>query len=332
MQAVFDFIRGIFRTQKLNIFLVFVFAGLFFVLMFPFNDLSDLATTKISDASGGSVYLQFDKMAVNFLPLGLQLENVSVENAQLPAINLSSLSVSPWIVGALVAKLGGTVDATGLFKGNVHLVVHEGSKTGGTGKTEEVELQADEVALPLVSEYLRSSNILALNLQGSLSINGNVTVDPTFKDQPKGTLGANAVSFALPGQSVMTTMGPLQTPPLKLGAVQFKGKLGGGRLEIEDMTFGGKNLDLGGKIKGELGVMFQADGRGGIQPVISTYDLHIDLNASKNFMDPSVNPASGLIGGFLGQFRSETPQGSHFAFRMKQPKIPGQPPELLPYQ
>jgi type II secretion system protein N len=328
ISALVDGVKSLFAFHKFKIFMALMFTLLFFVLLFPFNDLADLVTTKVSDATGGSVYLQLDKMGLNIVPVGVQMETVSIENAQLPGLNMDTLTLSPWIMGALAFKRGATVEAGGLFKGNVHVTVHEGSKVSGDGTVQNVGLIANDIALPAVTEYLRTGNIASLGVLGSLNLETDLVIDPAFKDQPSGTLGAKISGLGLPSQSLMTAMGAMQTPALKLGAMSLKAKLGGGRIEIEEMTFGGSKEDLSGKIKGELLVNFQPDGRGGATPIVSTYNLLIDMTASKQFMDPSLNPTSGLLGGFLGQFRSETPQGSRFAFRMKQPKMPGQPPEL----
>lgn len=329
LQQIVNAIRDILRNHKLKIAAALGFALIFSVLLFPFGDLSDLVTAKVSEATGGALYVQFDEMGLSLIPsVGVKMDNVVIESPQLPSLTADSVSFSPWILGALGAKMGGTLDAEGLFKGNVRLVLHEGEKLKSEARAKNIDVEATEIALPAVSEFLRSGNLLSLVMQGNLALNTNLKVDPTFKEQPDGTLGLNISGFTLPSQSFNTQMGPVQSPNLRLGKVAMKAKLKSGRLEIEDMTFGGAKEDLSGKIKGELGLILQPDGTGGVRPIVSSYDLKIDLMASKAFMDPSINPASGLLNGFLGQYKSESPQGTRFAFRLRPPKIPGMPPEI----
>lgn len=333
MQKVLDFFKNIFRFHKLKIFSVFVFAVVFGLLLFPFGDLSDLVTAKVSEATQNRLYVQFDGMGLSLASgLGLEMDNVVIESQQFPSINASTLSVSPWILGALAARKGANVNAEGLFKGNVHVVYREGDKLKSEARLQNIDLEAQQVALAALSDFLRSGNIVPISMQGSLDLSTNLAVDPTFGEQPNGTIGMNIAGFTLPSQSFNTQMGPMQSPALRLGKVALKAKLAKGRLEIEDMTFGGSKDDLSGRLRGELGLAFQPDGQGSVRPVVNSYDLRVDLTASKAFMDPTLNPASGLLSGFLGPYKSETPAGTRFAFRVRPPKMPGLPPEFSSFQ
>jgi len=325
--SIFGMFKNLSKKITLKMFLTFFLSVIFFVLLFPFNDLGDLVTSKISDATSGNVYLVFDKMALSFLPLGIQVSQVTVETPTAPSLKMDSLAASPWIPGLLAFKLGADIHATGLFRSDVDIGFKQTGKTTD-GVAQSIDLNVAGLSLPAVSEYLHNGNLLNLMLTGSLDLNTSLTVDSSYKTQPDGTITATGKNFGLPSQSFMTTIGPLQTPQLKLGTVSLRAKMGSSRLEIEDFAFGGAGQDITGKIKGELGIVVQSDGRGGAVPILKDYDLRVDMTASKSFMDPNTNPTSVVIGGFLGQYQNETPQGSHFAFRMKSPKIPGTPPEL----
>ena len=325
--SILGMFKSLFANHKGKMVLTLFLSVIFFALLFPFNDLSDLVTAKISDATAGNVYVAFDKMDLSFVPLGLAVNNVSIETPLAPTLSMDALSASPWIAGLLAFKPGADVHAKGLFRADVDLGFKQTGKTTD-GAAQTIDLNVAGLSLPAVSEYLRAGNLLNLMLTGNLDLATNIAIDSSFKTQPDGTIQATGKNFGLPSQSLMTAIGPMQTPQLKLGSVALKAKLGSSRLEIEEFSFGGKGQDLTGKVKGELGLFVQADGRGGAVPILKDYNLQVDMTASKSFMDPNLNPSSGLLGGFLGQYQTETPQGVHFAFRMKSPKIPGTPPEL----
>jgi type II secretion system protein N len=330
MKGAIEFVRNLIRFHKGKAVLALLFALIFGVLMFPYDDLGDLITTKISDATGGAWYIQFDRMGLGLFPPGVKTENVSIESSALPTINADSLELTPWIMGAITAKTGLKVDASGLFKGNLSLDYREGEKLKSGERAKDVVVRAESLSLPLLTDFLRSGGILNMALQGSLGLDSALNIDPVFDRQPSGDLGLQIAGLQLPSQSFNTQMGPVQTPSLKLGKVALQAKMGDGKLNIEDLSFGGPNEDMTGKIKGELGIAIRRDA-GGVRPQVGAYDLRIDMTVKKSFIDTGSKTGAGLAFMLIEKFKQETPQGVRYAFRVKATS-PAMPPEFLPPQ
>lgn len=330
MSQVVQFITNLFRFHKLKFFAVAMFALFFGLIRFPYDDLSDLISSKISEATAGVWYLQFDRLNLAFLPPGLQMENVLIESARLPTVNAASLKISPWIMGALTAKKGVSVDAEGVFKGHLVLSFKEGETLKSGDRMQNIDVQANRVALPNLSEFLRDGNMLSLAMQGAMDMTSQLAIDPLFDSQPKGNVGIKIGGFSLPSQSFNTQMGPLQTPTLKLGNVNLQTKMGDGKLEIEEMNFGTTKDDMNGKLRGELGLTMRRDASG-VRPTIGGYDLRIDMTIRKAFMETASKSGAGLAFVMVEKFKSETPQGTRFHFRVKAANAMA-PPEFLPPQ
>ena len=67
-QAILGFVRDIFKIHKLKIFTVVFSALLFFVMLFPFDDLSDLVTEKVAVATNNQVFLTFERLNLSLFP------------------------------------------------------------------------------------------------------------------------------------------------------------------------------------------------------------------------------------------------------------------------
>lgn len=166
-----NFIKGLFRYHKLKILSILGFAIVFAFLIFPYDDLADLATMKISEATGNQVYLQFDSLNLNAVPPGVGLEKVAVETPTLPPIKAESISVTPWLSGLILGKQGAEIDATGLFGGAIVADVRDGDKTSAGARYKSVAIDASGLKIPELMNYLREGGLLSLILQGSLDMN-----------------------------------------------------------------------------------------------------------------------------------------------------------------
>lgn len=329
MKEFMELFRNVFRFHKFKIFMVFCFAALFALMLFPFGDLSDLVSAKVSEATGGQVYLQFDDMSLSLgSGLGLDMENVRVETATLPPIRAANISIFPWLTGALAAKQGVAIDASGIFNGQAFVDFRQGDKLNSGERSQKIEITTDKVSLPALSQFLREGNISLPDLQGLLNITSNVTVDPLFDQQPKGSIGVDVTNFRLPGQTISVPFNgvnmPIPLPEFDLGRTALKANVGDGQLDVQDFSFGGAKSPLSGKISGLLGLSFQR-GNSGVRPQVGKYDLKIELTMSRDFYEQNRSSSLGAVLGFIDQFKQETPQGVRFAFRAKGDPNAGMP-------
>lgn len=324
-----DFIKGLFRYHKLKMLGVIGFAIVFAALIFPYDDLADLATAKVSEATANQVYLQFDGMNLNFVPIGVGLEEVAIETTSLPAIKARSINVSPWLLGAITGKQGAAVDVAGLFGGAISADFKEGDKTSGGDRFKTIAIDASALKLPEVSNFLRDGGMFSLNLQGAADLTTDLVIDPKFSTQPKGELGFSIKSFTFPSQSMALSMAPgmppmqVPLPEIRFGTTKLAAKLDNGSLQISELTFGGDPKGLSGKVTGELGLQFRG-GPAGVQPMVSTYDLRISVKLPKEFVQANERAGLSLAFAMLpATARKEMPDGTQLNFRL-QPPGPGE--------
>src|SRR5262245_32786924 len=118
MGKVLQFFTDIFRHHKLKIITTLLSALFFFVLLFPYDDLSEVVGSTVSEKTNNQVFLQFDKLGFQFFPHpALAFENVDVESTLFPSLQATHLSVAPSLRSLLTFKQGFTADASGLWDG-----------------------------------------------------------------------------------------------------------------------------------------------------------------------------------------------------------------------
>ncbi len=328
MTKIFSPITALFRFHKLKMLGVVAFVLLFTILFFPYDDLSDLATAKVSQATNNSVYLQFDTLDLGFVPPGVAMGNVSVETTTLPAIKAGHLALSPWLSGLVVGKQGGSVDAKGIFGGIVAADFREGEKGKSGARVNNIAVDAKGIKLPELAKFLATGNLAFFLLQGVLDLSTQLQIDPAFDTQPSGDVGFKIDNFSLPGQTLRIAMAPgsapmpLALPEVKLGNTKMTAKMENGALQIQDLSFGNDST-LAGKVTGTLGVTFHRS-PAGVQPIVGSYDLRVNLKLPKAFVQANEKAGLSLAFAMLPPTaRKETAKGTELAFRV-QPPIPGQ--------
>lgn len=328
MSKLFSPLRSLFRFHKLKMLGVIGFAVLFAFLFFPYDDLADVATSKISQITNNQVYLQFDSLDLGFIPVSLGMENVSVETPTLPTVKAGHLSVAPWLSGLIIGKQGAAIDAQNLFGGAVAADVRDGEKLKSGERSKSIAIDAKGLKLPALSTFLREGGLASFLLQGTLDLSTQLQIDPLFDAQPSGDVGMKIDGFTLPSQTLQIAMAPgsppmpLPVPEMKLGVTKLNAKMQDGVLQIADFTFGNDST-LAGRVSGQLGVTFRRSSAG-VQPVVGTYDLRVNLKLPKDFV--AANEKAGLSLAFAmlpPAARRDSPKGTELTFRI-QPPAPGQ--------
>jgi type II secretion system protein N len=328
LKGLLNTIRNLIGFHKGKILIVLLCSILIIILRFPSDDLADFVTAKISAATGGAWYVQFDKMGFALLPFGIKTEKVVIESAALPAaLHAESLLIKPWLLGAIFAKVGVDIDATGLFKGHLNFIFRDGEKLKSGERMKDLTIVAEDLALAPLFEFLRQGNMTSLDLHGSVNLDSKMDLDPLFDRQPLGQISVKMAGLIAPSQSFATQMGPIQTPTLKLGKLALLAKVSDGKIAIDELSFGSPNDDMNGKIKGDLMLMLKRDAMG-VRPQMGAYDLKIELSVKKSFMDAGAKSGAGLAFMLIEKFKQNTPQGAKFAFRIKAANTMV-PPEFL---
>lgn len=295
------------RQSKGKIFVMVVSALVFIFTLFPFDDLSDLISSQVSQLSNNSVYLQFDKLKMSLFPQpGVRMDQVYIESLRTPALSAQELTITPSIAGLIAQKPYGQVSAKGLLKGDIEIQVGKGTKTDTGLERHRVEVSAKKVSLHDIRELAN----LPVLLKGQLNLQTTALADLSFQEQPDVELDLSINKFELPPSNVNTPMGPLTLPDLKLTSVELKGRLSAGRFIVETGTIGKPGDDLYGSIKGDIALTINNRG-GTFAPQVGAYNFEVDLRTKKSFQD-----RAALFLTFIDSYKTPTSEGGQYKFKL----------------
>lgn len=309
-------------NHKFKLVGVVIWFLLFCYLLFPFEEISDVISSKITSATNGAWYVQFDDFDFRLWPgsTGVQMRNVLIENATLPAIKADTLAVTPWILGAITGRQGASLDVNGLFGGFVVADYREGDKLKSGEREKRIAVDIEKLKLPQLTRFLREGGLMKLTLKGDLHFSSQIQIDPVFDNQPKGTIDAEINEMALPAQSLLVNFNgvplPLPLPEMKLGLTHLLAKISDGNVELNSLKISGKNNDISGEATGLLGLRLRRDNFG-VNPQLGSYDLRLNLTFKRDFVNANEAGSLGLVFNMIRSYRRETATGYQYAFRIK---------------
>lgn len=251
----------------------FAFTSFFLYLLFPFNDLGDLVSSKVSEATGGQLYVTFDKLDISMFPSpGLALENVFVESVFFPGIKAQSLSASPSILGLMTFKPGVTIRGDKVLGGDFVLSTRGGGKTSNGKLKQKVDFEFENFKLTDIIGLLDAP----IRASGFLTGEFHSQVDPEFSEQPSGDIKLN-IKQALIEESDFTVQSmPLSIPKMNLDPIEIDAKSDKGNIEIKKLSIGKPGQDFSAQVNGRIQINFQKQGTN-VFPAAGPYDLNIKL-------------------------------------------------------
>jgi type II secretion system protein N len=303
-------IKKLFSTifgSKLKILVMILSTFVFLLVLFPINDLGDFVSTQVARLTNNTVFLQFEELRMSLFPApGMKVEQVFVEAQGVPGISAQEIRFAPAIMGLISQKPYGTVNAKGLFKGDVQISVKSGPRSENGVERQRVEINAQKLSLQDLREVAR----LPVMMKGKLDLDSTALVDLTFTEQPDIDINLNISQFELPPSNVNTPMGPLTMPDLKLTGVEIKGRLAGGKLIIEQGQIGKENDEMRGTITGNMDLSLTNQG-GVINPVLGGYTFNVNLRMKRGFLERA---STFLI--LIDQYKTATAEGAEYKFKV----------------
>ncbi len=289
--------------------LTFIAALIFAFIIFPFSDLTDLISTKISEQTNNTVFLQFDSLKVSIVPQpGVQLDNVYVETQTTPALTAESIVAAPSARGIIQKKPYGDITASGILGGTIEVSTSKAPATEKNPDRLKIVINANSLSLTKIKDIAN----LPLALKGKLNTSATIETDLALSEQPDADVNLEVSSLEIPPANVnLGSFGQLPTPELKLTTLSLKGRLADGTLIIDSATIGKPNDELYGTIKGRIGMNLIRIGPSRVVPQFSAYNLEIDLKAKKSFQDKA-----NLFLTFLDGYKKDIPGGAHFKFKV----------------
>jgi type II secretion system protein N len=287
--------------------LTFFSTLLFLLLLFPFDDLSDLVSSQVSKVTGNQVYLQFERMGLSLLPKpGMSFDSIYVETKAIPGLKADELTLSPALSSLITQKPAGTITANGFLGGNVEVSVSSGPKSDNGVERQKIVLSAKRLNLTQIRDLAQ----MPVVLKGNLDASSTALIDLAFREQPDIDLTLKVEKFELPTSNIQTMMGPLTLPEIKLSSLELKGRLAAGKFLIENGVIGKSGDEIFGTIKGNMNLTLQNQGAG-IAPLPGAYSFDIDLNVKKSFQDKA-----NLFLSFIDTYKIPNVDGAQYRFKV----------------
>jgi len=305
LNKILNPIMNIIRFHKKKLAALIGFYIFFLYIVFPFNDLGDLVSGKISQATQGQIFVEFDKIGLSLLPPGLGLSKVTIETPFAPPLTTKYLSVAPNILSLLSFRPGVNVKAEGFLGGDVALSTGAGDKTQTTPSRRKQNISLDISDISLSSLGKMAS--LPLRFEGEVSGDIESQVDPEFMEQPSSKVDLHATKTVIPEGNIATPYGPIGLPKLNMGEIIIQGKTEKGNLEISKLVAGKPGGDLYATATGNVDLRFSKFG-GTIQPQMGAYDLIVKLQIGEALKQK--------VGSFLGILQAYQTAANSYSFRI----------------
>lgn len=302
--------------HKLKISLVFFCTTVFLFFLFPLSDLNDFISSKISQATGNKIFLQFDEMNLNPLTTTLNLHKVIVETEQIDHLTIQKLSATPSLMALISKQPGGQISAEGVLGGSLTLKL----TPTGTDKANKsnIEITIEKISLKEIKKLVSSN----LPISGILDSTSSLTIDPAFIEQPEGELQLRIQKFEMQTANVqLPDLGNLNLPEIKFSTIELKGKIQGGKFIIEVGKLGSATDDFSGVIKGDVGFVIQ-NKNGQMKPMVNSYNLTVDLQAKPAFKD-----RASFFLSFIDPYKKEDAGQTRYKFKLLSTG-PGLPPQF----
>jgi type II secretion system protein N len=285
LPAIRNFIRAILNS-KFKMLVTLISTLIFLFVLFPFNDLGDLVTTQVAKLTKNQVFLQFEQLQMSIFPSpGMKVQQVYVEGPALPTtVSAQEIKFAPSISGLIAQQPYGTVNAKGLFGGDLQVTVKSGAKSDNGVARQRVELTANRLNL----QDLRQLGNIPIMMKGKLDVNSVALIDPAFGEQPDVDIALSIQNFEIPPSMFASPAGDFPVPEIKISKVELKGRLAAGKFLIENGVIGKAGDDLQGTLTGNMGLTFQKDPfnpQGGVRPVPGSYVFNVDIKPSRKLQE-----------------------------------------------
>ncbi len=319
MKRILEFIIQLFRFHKLKMLTVIGSSIGVMLLLFPFSDLTDLLTQKVMEATKNQVLLQVDKLDLGFFPTpSINGEGVTVDVGTWPTIEAKKLSISPSMFSLISLSTGSpptalrvSVDADG-FLGGKFYIFHKPDGTNDEGaKKNHVTIKAESIQLGEIQKFVDSP----IAFEGKANLDTDFSFFPAFDGQPEGEVHVTSRALKIPPGNIPTQFGPIPMPGVSWSQFLLKARMAASNLYIDDLAFGAAKDPMSGRVKGQMNVKVDRNG-----PILGAYDLKVELNvttAAERDLDTL------LV--LLKDFRSQTPSGGKYLFRVSANGMYSQP-------
>lgn len=272
-------IINVFKFHKFKIFFVVLMTFIFYVLFFPYHQLSSIIENQISKSSRGALQVSFTDLSLSLFPFGVSAKNVSLFTPQMPSpLLIEKAYIRPSIGDLFKFKQGGVLTAENIWGGSLTVQfsdLGQGNSSNKDSKMVRLNLSFSNLDLGQFANWFKAPFSTAGKISGQL----NLTLDQRAFEQPVGNFSIQGRKVKLPSVIKVMQMDFI-LPEAEWKTVDIKGKLASGQFTLAESTLGAPSDAIYGKFKGSMGLTLVSLG-GRLSPRPSQYDFKVDLNLNK---------------------------------------------------
>lgn len=272
-------IINVFKFHKFKIFLVFLLTLVFFVVMFPYKEISEIISNQISKATRNQVQMSFEDMGLSLYPFGISAKEVYIATPELTTpLFIKRVYITPSVLSLLSLKPGGSFRAENIWGGNITATLThqgQGQSSNKESKVARIELALDKVDIGEVLGWMKAP----AKVSGKISGKADLRLDLMGFDHPRGNFNFSGANVELPSVISMQGM-DLMLPEGQLKRLVLAGQMQNGKLNITEGTLGQPSDVIYGKVRGQMDLTTRRMGAS-LSFVPGPYDFSLDLNFSK---------------------------------------------------
>ena len=316
IQNVLNLVIHFFKTQKLKslkIISSFILLTLIIAFyLFPFNDLSDYATSQIYKLTNKSVYAQFEDLEISLFPFpALQASNVQVDTKTLPQLKASHITIRPSLISLLKNKP--SIDKLVLedfLKSNLTLRMSETDFTENGAIKSKLNLNMKNLDLSQLYKMVKYKQ--GPKPKGSLDAEIKAELAFDFSENPDGDFAISSQkNFSLSNFDIVTDLGPVPIPSTNYSSFSLKGTIADQIINISELNLGQPKDPLYIRIKGESGLEIKKFGQK-IKPNIRNYKFKIDIQLTKE-----LEKELYFLETFMSEYKSTPPSKNKSRYLFK---------------
>lgn len=272
-------IINVFKFHKFKVFFLMMSTMAFFVVMFPYGEISEIISAQINKATRNQVQVSFSDLRLSLIPFGISATDMYVLTPQLKTpLYIKKAHISPSILSFLSFKPGGSVKAEDFLGGDVTATLTnlgQGTSKNKNSKMVRLQLNFSRLQLSQTMEFFK----IPAQLSGALSGKADIRLDTKAFEQPRGNFSLNGQKIGLPGSISLQGM-DLILPEGELKRINVNGELQNGNLKFTEGVLGQPSDVIYGKIRGQMELSTRSVGSS-FAFVPGSYNFNFDLNFDK---------------------------------------------------
>ena len=239
-------IFSLLRYHKLKILVMIISAIVFFVLLFPFSDISLFVSNFIARSTKNQVVLQFEDLSLKLLPFpGFQMSQIVVTTPFMSGLKVDEMTITP-AASSIFGNIGMTAQLNGVMGGNLQFFVKVLEQTDQGDIKLDARLITQSIS---IQEFLQMVSP-KINIDGLFNFQTEGQLDSSFETQPDFKIKTQTQNFQLQELSVPTPIGPFPVPAISLKGIVMQANLREGQFQIESLELGQEGDDIVGQING----------------------------------------------------------------------------------